>query len=663
MTEDFRVKWNGVADGVCAMVLAALPFSFLLALPPLAGVAVWFQSEPVSIANLTGAGVVALTLALRGFAEIGPERGWAPPTLVLGGLVLISLPATVLAVVPMSSLLGAPQTGQGVLSILASSVLVAGVVTVGRAARWRRLIVGTSLAAAVVLIALVLWAPSEWVPYYFNDYLAFHGLFAWAVLAAWGPRGRRWTGGALVLLVILAVLSGSRTVGLALLGGAGAALVAWLLRGRRSRQRLVGGLAPVVAALGCLVAILVIGASDLSRQSEGGAVYSLRSRANMDGVAMDEARERPLRALIGNGWGHYRLILSRHLTRGETIIHLAYDRRRDSQFHWDAGWRGDFHSHNDLVEAFTAAGPAGALAFLGLLAVAGGLSRRATAIPAAAFAVMLAILSGLWFQTPTTLGPQAIALGAMALPFRRRPAGIGRRAHGAVLVVTGALLWGGAVYGGVLTHQAKVELAGLERGESGRAACRPALPAAGQYHAAFIVDHVWNLLSDRLDEEGSDAAPIAGRLADYVCAADAMASQPSGTLVEVSALVARASLAFMDANRHIAPETARILEGWGVGLGLVLDQEPERYDLAAPYLSWLLVQGRDEDMARRAADLLRRRPSDPVAMWFSGIDRLNDPAGPSAGMRRMRAALDAGVERYMAVDPAVRDQIYRATTP
>ncbi len=94
-----------------------------------------------------------------------------------------------------------------------------------------------------------------------------------------------------------------------------------------------------------------------------------------------------------------------------------------------------------------------------------------------------------------------------------------------------------------------------------------------------------------------------------------------------------------------------------------LKAAPARTDVLVPYFSWALKNGRDGEILSRAEPILRRDPNDAVALWFSGLALLGDPAAANTGMDRLKKALRAGIQEVMPISPRTLQDISRATPP
>lgn len=629
-------------DWGLAGLLASGQFGFLLALYPVAGIGIWFQSEPVIAANFAIAGCAMAVLAVR-----RGTRGvrLLPPVLAILALALWSLAMLPFAASMPDSWLGPPQTGQGIAALLA----LAGFATAMTALRGRSaplaLVVGASWAAALLLTGLLLWAPRAWQPYHFSDGAAFNALFAWAVTVAWRPRRPAVIAAATLALVVLAYLSDNRAVMVALAGGAAAfGLIA--LWSTRPRVRNLAGALPIIAAIAIPVLLATVGTFDRLRDLPLSVRDTVVSRANMVRVVTDDVASRPVTALSGLGWGTYDIALARNLAQDNAALQSTAN--DDGLLFWDAAHRNDFHSHNELAETLLAVGLPGvlaALAFLGFLAAS--VPRRRLAL-ATAFAVALAILSGFWFQLPSALPAFGVAIGLMA-----GPGTIVRRRTFAVAALVGAILLATTSGATLLrAHGGRLEVA-----KSADGACAAPVHGFARPHFQWLMQRQWHRLSELL-EDGAPSElvrPVALRLADLLCAADGSDNGADRLPLNILAVVIRGDLVNMTWPDDLAQLKEAVRAPWRDGLIRVLARAPSRSDLAVPYLSWLIAHNQEADMSRFAASHLP--PNDPVALWYTGIGLLADPATLPAGVGKMKKALALGAERFIVIPSDLKAQI------
>jgi hypothetical protein len=623
-----------------AVLLALGQFTFLLALQPLAGIGIWFQSEPVSAAN---AGIAGLILAILGLRRTALRL---PPLAVLVLLTIVawSLITLPFALSPIGSWLGTPQSGHGIGWLLTIAAYALG----ANALRHHRAPMGLAVVAmaagAFGLTALNNWAPIHWRPQHFTDIAAFNALFAWMAIMAWKPGRPAVTVSAGLGLAGLILLSDNRSAYMAVFAGAIAMVLAgWA--GRKSFGRSAMALLPGLAVFSLTAVILVFGRYDLMRNVQHGLRDTVISRANMIRVVGEEIKTSPMSLLFGQGWGGFDIALSRSMVLDQVALQPMAG---DDFLFWDAAHRNDFHTHNEVVEATLSAGlPAGLAMIVLLCALVHGAPRRFR-VSAAGFSVALAILSCMWFQLPTSIPAFGAVIGLMGVGGRRKDfVRIARPAYGAgcaLLLATSAALW-------IRADAGRQVFAGPLSGE-----CAPLLAGQARIHSVWLIQAQRLHLTEMLQNGGGpDLAAEVERMRRYLCSADAMASARDGVPLAVEAVIIRSHLA-----HHAWPEGTAAFRDVFVrsqkeGLMRTLMQAPKRSDLAAPYLSSLIAAGQEAealDFARRALPA-----NDPVGLWFSGIVMLGSPEKFSTGMRMMKQSLRLGVERFVEIPPEVKSQI------
>ncbi|ARJ64613.1 hypothetical protein WV31_02445 [Magnetospirillum sp. ME-1] len=629
-------------DWFLAVVLTVSQFTFLLALRPLAGIGIWFQSEPVSAANAALAALVAAILAVRTSRRL--RIGAIALLLVcLAGWSVLTLP---FALAPASSWLGTPQSGHGIGWLLTTAAFAAGAANLRRRHGPLALVAAGAVSAAIMIVALNRWAPMDWRPQHFKEIGAYNALFAWAVLMSSRPRLGSSIAATLGLLALLA-LCGNRTSVIAVLAGGGAmGLAAWL--GHRPQGRRVAALLPVLAALGVTAGIVGFGSYQALRDFHKSVRDTVVSRANMTRVVGAEIAQSPGILATGLGWGSFDVALARSMTLDG--VALQPDASEEFLF-WDAAHRNDFHTHNEVIEAALAGGLPAALGWLGLLGLAAHQAPRRRRPAAAGFAVALAVLASMWFQLPTSVPAFGIALGLVTTPRRRGRAAwrlrAGVSALAALLAVTSVAQWLRAMEG-------RREFA------DPRPACAPIMGGYARIHAVWLVQMQWHRLEDALQDPS--ALPLeAQRLKAALCSIDAMAQARDGAPFAVEATIIRSDLLAAAWPAEAGELRKELVSGLGDGLARTLSMAPRRSDLAPPYLGALLAQGQEQDLMA----FIRRHlsPDDPVALWYSGSVMIGRPETFEAGLRRLRAALAAGIERFVMIPAPLKTQIKAAGGP
>lgn len=632
-------------DWLLAALLTLGQFTYLLAIRPIAGIGIWFQSEPVSAANAGLAALIAATLAARASRRLRISAV-AVLLLCLAGWSILTLP---FALAPASSWLGTPQSGHGIGWLLTAATFAAGAANLRRRHGPLALVVTGAVCAAILIVVLNRWAPMDWRPQHFKELGVYNAVFAWAVVMSSRPRRAVSIAATLGLLALLA-LCGNRTSVIAVLAAAAAmGLVAWI--SHRPQGRRVAALLPILAALGVTMGVLGLGNYQLLRNIHLSLRDTVVSRANMIRVVGAEISQAPGILATGLGWGSFDVALARSMTLEG--VALQADGSEEFLF-WDAAHRNDFHTHNELVETVLAGGLPAGLGWLALLGLAAHQAPRRRRPAATAFAVALAVLSSMWFQLPTSVPAFGVALGLVACP--RRPGWAAWRLRSglsvmaALLVATSGALWLRAMEG-------RREFA------DPRPACAPIMGGYARIHAVWLVQMQWHRVADALqDQTAPEALTLeAERLRGSLCAIDAMARGRDGVPFAVEATIIRSDLLGVAWPAEAGALREELVSGLGDGLARTLALAPRRSDLAVPYLGALLAQGREMELL----EFVRRHltPDDPVALWYSGSVMIGRPDTFEPGLRRLQAALAAGIERFVMIPPQLKTQIKATGLP
>ena len=146
-------------------------------------------------------------------------------------------------------------------------------------------------------------------------------------------------------------------------------------------------------------------------------------------------------------------------------------------------------------------------------------------------------------------------------------------------------------------------------------------------------------------------------LAAFNCASKNWAQEGGQIRLGLISSAVRSELAYNLAVDRTRVPVAEMLADWPEMLLNLLDYMPKRSDLTIPYLRWLLTENREAEMAAFAEQLLVRKPTDAVGLWFSGLALLQDDRTMVEASRRMRLALDSGLKQLMEIEPEWEQQL------
>ena len=91
--------------------------------------------------------------------------------------------------------------------------------------------------------------------------------------------------------------------------------------------------------------------------------------------------------------------------------------------------------------------------------------------------------------------------------------------------------------------------------------------------------------------------------------------------------------------------------------------DPERTDMAVPYLSFLTLRGLYGMSLDACTRLSTIRPNDRVCLWFSGLAKLTAPTTEAEGIASMHRALLLDADAVVPIPPAARQMVEAVVTP
>lgn len=619
----------------------------LASLPPFA-LGYWDKAEPLVVGLHAVAALAAFALAWA--AARAPSvvaACWRHPVVLVPlALALWSAVVAPFAELPWLSLTGAPQSGYGALWHLDTALLIAAARLVrGDAALWRRLGYGACGAVAVVAALktfdwvwehnggrhLLIWVAS---------YYGWLGL-ALPVAVALPGQSRRRTVALLALGLVAVAASRSSAAVLGLLAGiAVAALMARRADGRRI------GAAAVLGAL-ALPSLAIAFLPQLR------TVASMADRHSLLAMLWAEMSAWPAeRWLTGLGWGRTQEVFHRHLQDSGMRL-------------WDDSWifmsSDYFHSHNGLSEALLAAGIPGVLLWLAwplALATTAAPSRRPWA---AGFAVGWALISVLWFPLALSVPLTAMAAAAVLpdVAAAELPEVEKGRARWPVLPLAAAGTMLAAVAGLLLQYGLAVSAVRADMA-AWAAAPRPipADPRGGDLAAAELIRDGFNALEKVPEAERARTLPVARMMAEYL---NRRIPQTRSVLLPVTGLSLMAQVRVLQTLAWAGDDLTPRAATWGEWLDHAWRLAPGRSDLAIALFSQLAVHGRSDLLELGVRQVLQRDPRDPVGLYFAGLLAVQrpEPAAKQAGIDLLRASVDTGIERFMPLDPWLREFLGR----
>jgi hypothetical protein len=668
-SQEYLPEDLGLARNITAQFGLGAIFVFCLSgfvfTHPLIGKGLWPQSELVIVslfaAGALCGGVILLNRSKR-LLSVCQHPVVLMPLLIGWASILFSLQTPF----PLRSFLGAPELGEGAVWYLSLGLLTAFMLYIVQFKRLK--IICSALAIAVALAVTLMTLKGEqiglWRPYFFQDFLAFYGFFL-IPIGLWGLQLKKsWQKALVTLLAIVPVVySTNRVAQLLLLTAIPFVSIAYYLRKNVSYTKAIMVVGVFVTPILVVALISLIGASYTHEQGWYKLTMSLWSRYTLNLTAWLNWQELDWSArLFGQGWGAFTDVAASNIPLSQTKLFA------DSASHknlWDGLARADFHSHAQLIEAIVSIGVVGALLVLlyPAIIVACTPQRR---LPITCYWIFaLAFLSATWFQFAITLAwlPLAIALSVQRVPIRTGVGKTIKQLSAYQYIIKGIIFLSAVicVASGVKNMQlarhstqfAPPELSSVLPGKQ----CGDELGDmrfGGQRLA--IVFHQVNSFMVRTED--ADYPPDwMSRFAWMRCAVERYIAHGAGQRLQIVDLLGRQEWAFAERKQVNEPLVQEYLSTWESRLLPFIKQHPHRTDLAAHYMNWQLARGEEKAILSCAKAIYYRNPNDPVGLWFLGIVELAIPGKGDIGMKKMRLALQNGIQDIIPIEQAMIDQL------
>jgi len=649
--------------------------SIFSALPPL-HFGIFFQSEPVVIFVHIGAGITALGLAFSLWRNGQNNRlVWHPFFIAPLFIALTTLVFSPFSNLPMVSWYGSPQLGEGLLLFLDMAIFVAGAFILRKQnASHFRWVIGTAIFVGIIACALR-WLSQYFpgripVPYYFPDYLAFYGLLLGTLIVTAKPGPSRlkcFLQAAAAIVIGGSILLVSENRGAIIIGFVGIPIlfILWLALKRIGwTSRKYALLLTISVPLAVTAAVVFFGSNVLGIQ-RGEPLFLLmesnQSRFHLYEVAWNAVLTDPMGLLIGKGWGSFTDNLSIFLPT--QWADLRNEGTENIGTAWDAVGRVGFHTHNYLVEGFLSLGVLGLVSMLFLTAMVPLWAKRRYMFIAIAFSAAFGGTWALWFQMPSSIPIMAITWVSIATPIRlpladrlspKFTAGA-FAVFGIALLLAGTDSWRFSKM--AFSFQPQMEQVPNPSAVEKKCPVKFKDTGRGGDHLGFRLRlHVQNAQNNLVEGKKLDSARIE-KLNGLICAVEAYTDGNPSFSLRLLGLLARADMAFINAPPILQPTKEALLSNWDERLNAVLNIAPNRTDLAATYLLWLLKENRLVEFSGFSAKLYAMNSSDPVGLWFSGIDLLGHQETAETGLSRMQTALKLGIERIIPVDDQLKQQL------
>ena len=645
--------------------LCILQFAFVFGLPWVDN-GIWPQVEgPAAAIHLLSALLallVGVKIAMKDSRYIEALSSWV--VVALFAFAFVGLALSPFSDSPMRSINGTMKHGVGVLWNFELAVATLAAVALWRDLCMRRVLVGSVVLAAAIVIGLYLYPENPLgIPLGFYEWVGMLALSAAGIVLfdSRKPRGEGHSFSLYTILIAatLAIMGYAVSENRAVLLAAAAITVFFvsdLIPGIRylinkpsvraaSVVAVIVSLTIAVYAAGPYIEkrIIADGPSSYSTYVQSEAVVdkvavqdssmgTIWSRSYLVRVLFSELNSSRAALLTGFGFGHFseayehnmRDVPGRLFSSAVPSASLTY---------WDAHTSANFHSHNMLAETLMAVGIPGVIAWLSVFAAMSWGSRSGTAA-----ALGIAVIGSLWFPVNHMLGGLAVLLSATAAA---RP--VGQKATnrlsgaGSLIAVFGFSILG---YFGV----AATALGVMERAERG---FQPVKVDTNPMTCGFIKTHMfpeeeivsnlYAILQNKIKNSGNPKKELFDASSNIIsinCMLRRYADHDGNMQALTASLEGRAKL--MENGPVAFGALKNEILKWGDDLETLLDNVPGRTELLAPYIASLSTRAPHKVPEEVARFLPRLSESDPIRNYVLAFDA---KAKGDAGAYRLHLSL------------------------
>lgn len=666
-----------ICAGACILSLNLFIFSL-----PFFGLGIWPQSE-TAIAALHFCGAAsAFGLTLIHLCRPYLVRLLYHPIVIIPLCIgLISIALTPLYDFPIRNLLGSVRTGEGAFWWLDWSMLSAAGFLLCRFKLWRYILCITATIGFLAIFGLYFihhYTGRLFTPYFYPDFMALQITALLPVLCVFLRRSLHrptvWIGLYILLNCFLIPTENKVAIAFGFIGF-GFFLALWFLAPLRNQLKIKVGYSALALIAPLSVFILLVLAklpleSGYYTARDSGFVSTLISRAYLMEVILNSLISNPLNLLIGQGWGTFIEHLPNHLP----TTWLDFTQEGGKQ--WDGLRTDHFHSHNTFIEILYASGIVNmALLYIYFISL-GVRSSRTFKLTALIFSAGAISLISFWFLLP--LNVPFLTLGAALIANRKPVRFLSEKkyvhsiARVALPIVSGLTLAGAIVTldtAKSLDHYMPHTLEAppsvqkdcpMEYADFGTGGLRLSKMLLGR--TRYVTSRVEELMEEatetKVQKEIRTELP---KIHHLFCQSENYIQhyKPSIRLTIARLMVRGEILISLDPWLD-EKSRAYYYKGWQHDLEKWLSLHPSRADLAVPFLLWHLTHEEESILERIALQIYRQNDQDPVGLWFRGIVLLNDPRQSQTGLSFMRKALGFGIERYVPVDPTLKNQLLNA---
>lgn len=651
------------------MLSALLSVSLFVATFPPITIGLWPQSELVNISML---GIsLAMGVGLLGVSFKQPQRvlSYCYHPLVIcffliGGLSFLF---SFTNAFPKRSWFGAPELGEGALWYIALSLMTMSFLYLKNKVIFKKVLAVYAVISALFVTLLTLKGDKIglWRPYFFNDYLAFYGLFLFPILVYFGElNSKKAIAAAFFVSCVPIIVSGNHSAEPLIILLPIIAMLAYALRHWQS-MRLLSIIAVLLTPLLMVGLVFLLGYYFPPGSKLALLTQSIWSRYELFQTVWQSWQHNGWQLLLlGQGWGSFTDIAATYIPIQEIKLFMLSSSGTDKAY-WDALSRADFHSHAQVIEAIVSIGVIGSVLILMYPALLVRYASKQQLPIAIAVSMGFVMVSAMWFQFAITVPFMVLGFVSLTPSVCKMHVNFWRqfkksRLGFIVAIVSMCFALSFLTYGTIesfLLAKHSTKFATPEKTKlSASRQCGDELgdmTYGGQRLA--IVNHEVNYFlahtEDPFQEDWYD------RFDWLRCAVDRYLAHSVGARFYIIDLLGRAEWAFSQQEQKNNPQVIAMLQGWEKDLETFLHKAPTRSDLAAPYLVWRISQQQEERAYQFARKLYRQNHHDPVALWFVGLYELKDESTARFGLDKMRSALKLGIQNIMPIEQDLIDQL------
>ncbi|MCS5709336.1 hypothetical protein CC99x_010505 [Candidatus Berkiella cookevillensis] len=652
------------------MICMLLSLSLLLFTNPHYTIGLWPESELLFIA--LNAISCSTAIGVLGLYVVQPKRItpllYHPLVLCIFAIGVVSLLFSFSTAFPRRSWFGAPELGEGVMWYFSLAFLIlSGLIL--RNKKIYRNIIGIYAVISALVVSLLTYkgdALGLWKPYVFTDYLAFYGIFLFPIIIGFlNVRQKHWIALSYLIASVPIIVSGNQSAEILIIVSPLVMGLVYYLR-HLAKIRLLSVAAIMMAPIGVTGLVVLLGYYGARDASFLNHMQSIWSRYELIQTAYQNFKsDGVVQMLLGHGWGSFTDVAATYLPIQDTKLFMFNSTGTD-KLYWDSLSRADFHSHSYLIEAFVSIGLLGMLLILlyPMIAVASTSAKRMPLAMGLAFSFI--VVSAMWFQFAITLPFMGLAFAAVSSPILKAKIHflekLKRNQNAHIILMSVLFMSIGIFIYGVIegyrlaSHSTKFATPDLSKMAT-HLQCGDELGdmAYGGLRLG-VVNHEVNYFLVHTEQE-TYPEDWYDKLDWLRCSVDRYLENGVSARFKIMDLLVRSEWAFSSRKQKDYPQVVKLLADWELRLDAFLQNAPTRTDLAAPYLMWRLSNQENDIAIAFAKKLYIRNMNDPVALWFLGLNELQDDTKAHLGIAKMRSALKYGIQNIIPIDQALIDKI------